>query len=137
MGCYGRLAAMVAAVSRSLWPRALRVVPAIVQLRVALAVSAGLAVVLALFFWLRHSLWLGMLVGLPLAGLGAYVGWCGWPRWRWGFGPLLGELPLPPGQRVRLSFDDGPTPGMTESVLELLAAHGIRASFFVLLPKAR
>lgn len=127
--------AMGDAVSRlaGLWPRALRVVPAIVQLRVALAVLSGLAGVIALGFWLRQLAWLG----LPLAALGAYVGWCIWPRWRWGFARLVGELPLPPGQRVRLSFDDGPTPGLTDAVLDLLAANGTRASFFVLLPKAR
>lgn len=32
---------------------------------------------------------------------------------------------------LTLSFDNGPTPGVTEDVLETLAAHGIRTTFFV------
>lgn len=120
-----------------LLPRALRVVPWVVQLRVALAVASGLAGVIALALWLRHSPGLGLLLGLPLVVGGSYVGWCMWPRWRWGFGELVGELPRPEGQRVRLTVDDGPTPGVTDAILDLLAVHRVRASFFVLLPKAR
>jgi peptidoglycan/xylan/chitin deacetylase (PgdA/CDA1 family) len=37
---------------------------------------------------------------------------------------------LPPGDRVALTFDDGPDPEVTPSVLARLAAHGARASFF-------
>jgi peptidoglycan-N-acetylglucosamine deacetylase len=33
---------------------------------------------------------------------------------------------------VTLSFDNGPTPGVTEPVLDALRRHGIRATFFVL-----
>lgn len=69
---------------------------------------------------------------------GGYAGWCRWPRWRWGLGPeCLAELPQPRGQRLRLTFDDGPTPGVTEVVLELLAQAGVSAAFFVLVAKAR
>jgi len=34
--------------------------------------------------------------------------------------------------RVALSFDDGPDPATTQAVLDTLAAHGARATFFVL-----
>jgi len=34
-------------------------------------------------------------------------------------------------KRVTLTFDNGPTPGITEGVLELLSARGIAAIFFV------
>jgi peptidoglycan/xylan/chitin deacetylase (PgdA/CDA1 family) len=34
-------------------------------------------------------------------------------------------------KRVTLTFDNGPTPGVTEHVLEILAARGIQATFFV------
>lgn len=34
-------------------------------------------------------------------------------------------------RRVTLTFDNGPTPGVTEGVLEVLTSHGIRATFFV------
>ncbi len=38
----------------------------------------------------------------------------------------------PPRRRVTLSFDNGPTPGVTESVLDELQRRGVRASFFVI-----
>jgi peptidoglycan-N-acetylglucosamine deacetylase len=34
--------------------------------------------------------------------------------------------------RVTLSFDNGPTPGITEGVLEVLARHGLFSTFFVI-----
>jgi peptidoglycan/xylan/chitin deacetylase (PgdA/CDA1 family) len=34
------------------------------------------------------------------------------------------------GRRVALTFDDGPDPEVTPRVLDVLAAHGVRASFF-------
>ena len=55
-----------------------------------------------------------------------------WPRSR-----LLGTnwtcLPAAPGPgtaRLALTLDDGPDPQVTPRVLELLAAHGARATFF-------
>lgn len=36
-----------------------------------------------------------------------------------------------PGPRVSLTFDNGPAPGTTEGVLDLLAERGLRATFFV------
>jgi peptidoglycan/xylan/chitin deacetylase (PgdA/CDA1 family) len=46
------------------------------------------------------------------------------------------RLPAGPRPAVLLTFDDGPVPGVTEGVLERLAAHGARAVFFVLGPRA-
>jgi peptidoglycan/xylan/chitin deacetylase (PgdA/CDA1 family) len=37
-----------------------------------------------------------------------------------------------PARRVTLTFDNGPTPGITERVLEILERHGIRSTFFVI-----
>lgn len=53
---------------------------------------------------------------------------------------LLGLLPEtwvqttggPGGKTLYLSFDDGPNPRYTEPLLELLAAHGILATFFLI-----
>ena len=47
-------------------------------------------------------------------------------------GPNLTRLPEVAAARgeVALTFDDGPDPGVTPHVLDLLAAHGARASFF-------
>jgi peptidoglycan/xylan/chitin deacetylase (PgdA/CDA1 family) len=36
------------------------------------------------------------------------------------------------GKRITLSFDNGPTPGVTDAVLDILAEHGVRSSFFVI-----
>lgn len=33
---------------------------------------------------------------------------------------------------ITLTFDNGPTPGITESVLDVLAAHGVPATFFAI-----
>jgi peptidoglycan/xylan/chitin deacetylase (PgdA/CDA1 family) len=35
-------------------------------------------------------------------------------------------------KRITISFDNGPTPGVTDDVLDVLAEHGIRSSFFVI-----
>jgi peptidoglycan/xylan/chitin deacetylase (PgdA/CDA1 family) len=35
-------------------------------------------------------------------------------------------------RRVTLSFDNGPTPGITDRVLDILARRGVRATFFVI-----
>jgi peptidoglycan-N-acetylglucosamine deacetylase len=38
---------------------------------------------------------------------------------------------VPRGSRVTLTFDNGPTPGVTDQVLDLLAERSLRAIFFV------
>ena len=38
---------------------------------------------------------------------------------------------MPRGRRVTLTFDNGPTPGVTDEVLDLLAERSLRAFFFV------
>jgi peptidoglycan-N-acetylglucosamine deacetylase len=47
--------------------------------------------------------------------------------------PLLGMIEQHPGpsRSVALTFDDGPHPIWTPQVLDLLAEHGVRATFFV------
>ena len=39
---------------------------------------------------------------------------------------------MPPSEEVYLTFDDGPTPGVTEMILEQLAKYGAKATFFCL-----
>lgn len=93
---------------------------------------ASLAIVLCALPWVLGDWPLGSVL---LASAGLYHLWCYWPRWRLGIPATLlkdlGEAPF------HLSFDDGPTAGLTERVLDTLKAHGKRASFFVLVPKAR
>lgn len=70
------------------------------------------------------------MIGPALAlGAAAWVGWAWVPHlatpactWR---GPRT-------GRRVALTFDDGPDPEWTPRVLDLLAAAGVRATFFVI-----
>lgn len=60
-----------------------------------------------------------------------------WPRSR-GLGPNWTRLPgstapdnaVEPGKEVALTIDDGPDPEVTPRVLDLLDAHGARATFF-------
>jgi peptidoglycan/xylan/chitin deacetylase (PgdA/CDA1 family) len=55
-----------------------------------------------------------------------------WPQSTW-LGPNLNRLPEAAARRgeVALTFDDGPDPEVTPRVLERLAEHGARATFFV------
>lgn len=59
------------------------------------------------------------------------------------YGGVVWKTPLPRplspiGERgeYHLSFDDGPTPGVTERVLEILDRYGVKATFFMLGEKA-
>jgi len=60
-----------------------------------------------------------------------------WPRATW-LGPNLTRLPAAAAARgeMALTFDDGPDPEVTPQVLDLLDAHGMRASFFCIAEKA-
>ena len=48
--------------------------------------------------------------------------------------PLLPDMTWEMADRssVYLTFDDGPTPGITECTLKTLAGFGVRATFFCL-----
>lgn len=59
-----------------------------------------------------------------------------WPRSAL-IGPNLVRLPAGKTPRVALSFDDGPDPEVTPRVLDQLAEHGVRASFFCIGAKVR
>lgn len=47
------------------------------------------------------------------------------------FGPALGHLSRD-SRAVSLTFDDGPNPDATPRILDALATHGVKATFFVL-----
>ena len=71
---------------------------------------------------------LGVVAGLSLvAGACAYAAM--WPGSRI-FGDAL-IAPKQPGE-LALTFDDGPNPAWTPRLLEILARHGVRATFFLL-----
>ncbi|SPT53689.1 Bifunctional xylanase/deacetylase precursor [Actinomyces bovis] len=54
-------------------------------------------------------------------------------------GPSLGSVVRVRGggRRVVVTFDDGPLPGVTEQLVEVLTAHQMTATFFMLLTRAR
>ena len=95
-----------------------------------------------------HALALGAVVAQPglwpwaLAALvldhGALSAAGLWPRSR-ALGPNLTRLPAAAAQRgeVALTIDDGPNPEVTPAVLDLLDAHGARATFFCIAERAR
>ncbi len=54
------------------------------------------------------------------------------PRlYRWLFGNALWRMPGSHRKCVYLTFDDGPIPGVTPWVLDILREHGVRATFFM------
>jgi peptidoglycan-N-acetylglucosamine deacetylase len=81
---------------------------------------------------------IGMLAGLSTAGLGLAAGGCAyaalWPGSRI-FGRAL-IAPRHPGE-LALTFDDGPNPAWTPHLLDLLAEHDVRATFFLLGSRAQ
>jgi len=88
-----------------------------------------------------HAAAAGLLLAAPqawpwaLAGLAlnhaALTGAGLWPRSRW-LGPNLVRLPEAAAARgeLAITIDDGPDPEVTPAVLDLLDAHGARATFF-------
>lgn len=96
----------------------------LVVISILLHVAAGVALLVG------PSLWpwsIGALVAnhalLTAIGL--------WPRSRL-LGPNWTRLPAAAAARgeIALTFDDGPDPAVTPQVLDLLDAHGVRATFF-------
>lgn len=68
--------------------------------------------------------------GTAVALAGSCIGYAtAHPRCAW-FGPLRGRGSTAQPPRVALTFDDGPTPGSTERVLDVLGEHDVPAAFF-------
>ncbi len=61
-----------------------------------------------------------------------------WPRSAW-LGPNVTRLPAPAAVRgaVAITIDDGPDPAVTPQVLDLLAAHRAKATFFCIGQRVR
>ena len=74
------------------------------------------------------SIGLGAAAGLGLAA-GGYAYAAMWPASRIFGQPLI--APKRPGE-LALTFDDGPNPVWTPRLLDVLASHDVRATFFML-----
>jgi peptidoglycan/xylan/chitin deacetylase (PgdA/CDA1 family) len=81
---------------------------------------------------MNRKRWIRWAVGTPLVVLGLLVGV--WLLSRsWSF-QLFGELHArveTSEKVVALTFDDGPKPGQTEAILDILKRHEVKASFFM------
>jgi len=104
--------------------------PPLVKASVACHVGAGVAVaaVPALWPWALGALVLNHGV-ISATGL--------WPRSTW-LGANMRRLPAASAarQEISLTIDDGPDPAVTPAVLDLLDAHGARATFFCIARRA-
>ncbi len=91
--------------------------------------ALGLAVL-----WWRGHFWWGLLAFFPAH---AALLWAGLvPGCQW-LGRVVTSFRVSNGERfVWLTIDDGPEPGETEAVLDLLRKHRARATFFVIGQKA-
>lgn len=107
----------------------LKIVPGRVKIKVSLWILLALAFVFSP--WIL-PLPLSFRAGLfaVILGAGLYALWCFWPKWSWGLRTT--RLTATP---VHITFDDGPTPGLTDAVLDILKAQKRQASFFVLVDK--
>lgn len=70
------------------------------------------------------------LAALCLAGLAATTAYAAMYPESQLFGPTLVAPPLP--NQLALTFDDGPNPGATPRLLEVLARRNVRATFFLI-----
>jgi len=73
-------------------------------------------------------------IALPVAGAAAagVVSWAAVAPSSQIFGPVLSRLPCSEASVVALTFDDGPNPGVTPRLLELLQRYNASATFFVI-----
>lgn len=68
---------------------------------------------------------------LALLGLALALTWLCLPGWYGDRQAALGEIQLPAGPFVALTFDDGPRAATTSALLDGLARRGVHATFFV------
>ena len=108
------------------WP-----VPAVVPASAALHVAAAAAALVWLAAWPAA-------LGAVACNHAALVAAGLWPRSTL-LGPNVRRLPAAAAARgeIALTLDDGPDPEVTPEVLDLLAAHGTRATFFCIGERVR
>ena len=75
------------------------------------------------------AIWIVSICVICLCGLSLYVYAWSIPALQW-FAPAILRGPGD-GNRIALTFDDGPCSGYTEQILDILRRHGVKATFFV------
>ncbi|MGA2078792.1 MAG: polysaccharide deacetylase family protein, partial [Terriglobia bacterium] len=76
------------------------------------------------------GIWIIAILAVLLVGLfGLYVYLWSIPTLQW-FTPAILRGPAD-GNRIALTFDDGPCAGYTEPILDILRERGVKATFFV------
>src|SRR5205085_8881909 len=110
----------------SAWENRRMTLPAYAKASAALHVAAGAAALLAPAAWPWA---LGAVAANHLALTAGGL----WPRSRW-LGRNWTRLPDAAAARheVAITLDDGPDPAVTPAVLDVLDAHRVRATFFVI-----
>jgi peptidoglycan/xylan/chitin deacetylase (PgdA/CDA1 family) len=105
--------------------------PAYVTASVACHVAAGIAAIAMPASW-------PWALGAVAANHAVLTAGGLWPRSRW-LGSNWTRLPAAAiGRReIAITIDDGPDPAVTPAVLDLLDAHGARATFFCIAERAR
>jgi peptidoglycan-N-acetylglucosamine deacetylase len=106
------------------WP-----LPPFVQGSVALHAASALALAAEAALW-------PWALGAVVANHAALIAAGLWPRSAL-LGPNVTRLPAAPVPQVAITIDDGPDPAVTPAVLDQLAAHGARATFFCIAERAR
>jgi peptidoglycan/xylan/chitin deacetylase (PgdA/CDA1 family) len=106
--------------------------PPFVAASIAVHIGALAAVFLAPDHWTWWALGAIGVNQLAITAVGL------WPRSTW-LGPNFTRLPAAAAARgeIALTVDDGPDPEVTPKVLDLLDAHGARATFFCIAQLAR
>lgn len=111
-----------------------KIVPPKVQFKVSLLIILGLLALLLPAVSFSDSFLAPVSVLVMLVGELFFV-WAFWPKLQWGTASV--HLPVDPKLGLHLSFDDGPTAGLTDRILDLLKERQVKASFFVLVKKAK
>ncbi|MFH1223648.1 MAG: polysaccharide deacetylase family protein [Pseudomonadota bacterium] len=87
-----------------------------------------LKIILLILLWLVIVVKTPAAIYLPLTLFGIYVLYIVWPRF-----DLTPSVSLKDKERtIALTFDDGPTPGFTDKILDILKTTSATATFFML-----
>lgn len=111
----------------------LQIVPLRVKFKIALLILLATGL-LSLPYLLPLVSTYRFFISFILSASGIFALWCFWPKFSWGL--HCEKLSPEANQSFHLTFDDGPTIGLTDEILDRLRDLNLKASFFVLVDKA-